>query len=86
MANALTVTESVNMDCINPTDGQRVRTVYPSLPRTVKSNAHSTWDMYTLYTLGAVYLESLRAQARTEASFVQQDAEEMVYFHSRAKI
>ena len=43
--------------------------------------------MYTLYTLGAVYLESLRAQARTEASFVQQDAEEMVvYFHSRAKI
>ena len=59
-----------------------------SLPKftTVKSNAHSTWDMYTLYTLGAVYLESLRAQARTEASFVQQDAEEMVYFHSRAKI
>ena len=85
MANALTVTESVNMDCINPTDGQK-STVYPSLPRTVKSNAHSTWDMYTLYTLGAVYLESLRAQARTEASFVQQDAEEMVYFHSRAKI
>ena len=42
--------------------------------------------MYTLYTLGAVYLESLRAQARTEASFVQQDAEEMVYFHSRANI
>ena len=84
MANALTVTESVNMECINPTDGQPW--VYPSLPRTVKSNAHSTWDMYTLYTLGAVYLESLRAQARTEASFVQQDAEEMVYFHSRAKI
>ena len=80
-----TVTESVNMDCTNPTDGQRVQftQVYHC---TVKSNAHSTWDMYTLYTLGAVYLESLRAQARTEATFVQQDAEEMVYFHNRAKI